>query len=199
MDKSYEIRIRGIVQGVGFRPFVFQAAVRHRIRGSVLNDTEGVIVRAEGEEGDCAAFISELANGAPPLSLIMSVDAAEVPPSGAAGFVIGESRTAEGCLGRGCVNSGMSFDPPTLPFITQYCERHPLRPEEHLHGSYPVRSAPLTRRTAASIHTACRGPHFYRCKICCRDCEPWRKAVELLWGDRVGGSRRLPPGRRRTQ
>ncbi|HPG51310.1 MAG TPA: carbamoyltransferase HypF [Spirochaetota bacterium] len=96
MDKSYEIRIRGIVQGVGFRPFVFQAAVRHRIRGSVLNDTEGVIVRAEGEEGDCAAFISELANGAPPLSLIMSVDAAEVPPSGAAGFVIGESRvTAE--------------------------------------------------------------------------------------------------------
>jgi hydrogenase maturation protein HypF len=96
MEKSYEIRIKGIVQGVGFRPFVFQAAHRHRVRGSVLNDTEGVIVRAEGAEEDCAAFIRELTACAPPLSMIMSVVPVEVPPSGATGFVIETSRvTAE--------------------------------------------------------------------------------------------------------
>ena len=48
MKQSLNIRIRGIVQGVGFRPFVFQLERRHRITGRVLNNTEGVVIHADG-------------------------------------------------------------------------------------------------------------------------------------------------------
>ena len=96
MEKSLDIRIKGIVQGVGFRPFAYQLAVRNRIRGSIYNDTEGVFIHAEGEAGDCERFIRELSDTAPPLAIIMSVDAAERAPSGCTDFSIEPSRiTAE--------------------------------------------------------------------------------------------------------
>ncbi|OHD66425.1 MAG: carbamoyltransferase HypF [Spirochaetes bacterium RBG_13_51_14] len=96
MKKALEIRIKGIVQGVGFRPFVYQTARRHRICGSVLNDTEGVIVRAEGEDRDLAEFLRDMSANPPPLAMVMSVDSVEAPAVGCADFVIEKSlMTAE--------------------------------------------------------------------------------------------------------
>ena len=52
------LRVHGVVQGVGFRPFVHRLAHRHGISGFVLNDADGVVVEAEGEPGALAAFVS---------------------------------------------------------------------------------------------------------------------------------------------
>jgi hydrogenase maturation protein HypF len=92
MIKSLDIRIKGIVQGVGFRPFVYQHALRHNIRGSVYNDTEGVIIHAEGEAADVERFLAELPEAAPPLAVIMSVQENESGAAGCTDFSIKESR-----------------------------------------------------------------------------------------------------------
>jgi hydrogenase maturation protein HypF len=86
------IRINGIVQGVGFRPFVYQLAHAHKIYGHVANTAAGVYVHAEGEAGRIAAFVDDLKTKKPPLAHIVeiSVDAAE--PSGLTAFTIVKSR-----------------------------------------------------------------------------------------------------------
>ena len=47
-----EILVRGIVQGVGFRPFVYSQASRRDLRGRVRNNTTGVLIEVEGKHGD---------------------------------------------------------------------------------------------------------------------------------------------------
>ncbi|TFH40136.1 MAG: carbamoyltransferase HypF, partial [Chrysiogenales bacterium] len=96
MIKAVDIRIRGIVQGVGFRPFLCRLASLCRIRGGVYNDTEGVVVRAEGEGVDVDLFIRDLSDTAPPLAMILSVDVSGTTPSGKSGFGILPSRVEEG-------------------------------------------------------------------------------------------------------
>lgn len=65
-----EFHIDGIVQGVGFRPFVYGLALRHALTGYVLNDANGVTIGAEGSPEQLAAFARELRELAPPLSRI---------------------------------------------------------------------------------------------------------------------------------
>jgi hydrogenase maturation protein HypF len=77
MDQALRIRVRGQVQGVGFRPFVWALARRLGLRGWVLNDAGGVLIAAEGAALE--AFIEGLRLEAPPLA---RVDAIEVTPLG---------------------------------------------------------------------------------------------------------------------
>lgn len=72
------VRVRGLVQGVGFRPFVYRLAERHRLTGWVRNDEQGVVLEVQGD--DCAAFLDDLAREAPPLSRIDAVEAERVAP-----------------------------------------------------------------------------------------------------------------------
>ncbi len=69
-----QIQIKGIVQGVGFRPFVFALARRSALKGQVLNNSVGVLVDVEGEECQIKQFISELKTNPPPLSNIESIE-----------------------------------------------------------------------------------------------------------------------------
>ncbi|MGY2437929.1 acylphosphatase, partial [Escherichia coli] len=62
-----EFHMDGIVQGVGFRPFVYGLALRHALTGYVLNDASGVTIGAEGSPEQLAAFARELRELAPPL------------------------------------------------------------------------------------------------------------------------------------
>ncbi len=70
------LRIRGQVQGVGFRPFVWRLARDHGLTGEVLNDGAGVLVRAWGSPDAQEAFAAALKPEAPPLARIDSVEAA---------------------------------------------------------------------------------------------------------------------------
>lgn len=83
-----KIIIEGIVQGVGFRPFVYQLASRLGLTGAVCNDSRGVTVEVEGELAPLEAFVSALHAEKPPLASIQSVTAETVPVQGSGDFVI---------------------------------------------------------------------------------------------------------------
>lgn len=70
------LRIRGVVQGVGFRPLVFQLAGRFRLTGWVRNGNDGVEIHAEGLATDITAFVEMLEANAPTGAHITAVDVA---------------------------------------------------------------------------------------------------------------------------
>lgn len=85
------IRVRGTVQGVGFRPFVWQLAARLGIAGEVSNDGEGVLVRAQGESDQLDAFAAAIVAEAPPLARVTSIERVPLPAFSASGFTIAET------------------------------------------------------------------------------------------------------------
>ena len=58
--KRQAILVRGVVQGVGFRPFVYRLALEHRLAGFIGNDTNGVTIEVEGFEEQVSAFVAGL-------------------------------------------------------------------------------------------------------------------------------------------
>ena len=92
MDRR-AIAVSGIVQGVGFRPFVFGLASSLRLRGFVKNHAGSVLIEVEGEQEHLDRFLSELATGAPPLARIDSVRCWPQPPRGDPTFVIQPSES----------------------------------------------------------------------------------------------------------
>jgi hydrogenase maturation protein HypF len=93
-----QIHIRGIVQGVGFRPFVYNLAQRLHLSGYVLNSSAGVLIEVEGREAELHHFERGLLEDAPPLSQIEDVDVATLGAAGYHGFVIRESVDEPGRL-----------------------------------------------------------------------------------------------------
>ncbi len=83
------LRVRGAVQGVGMRPFVYGLAVRHGLAGFVLNDGEGVLIEVEGAA--VAPFLAALEAERPPLARFDAIERAEAVPIGEEGFRIVES------------------------------------------------------------------------------------------------------------
>jgi hydrogenase maturation protein HypF len=88
----HRIRVVGVVQGVGFRPFVHRLATELGLAGEVGNDTEGVLVEVQGPATIIATFEARLMAEAPPLARIFSVDAHPVPMRREDEFRIAESR-----------------------------------------------------------------------------------------------------------
>lgn len=85
------IHIKGIVQGVGFRPFVYNLARRLELRGWVLNNSQGVELEIEGGDESVTAFLGELKNSAPPLAVIDEVIVAQCALQGEKNFYIKHS------------------------------------------------------------------------------------------------------------
>lgn len=79
MIEARDIHVKGIVQGVGFRPFVYRLAHEKKLCGWVLNATEGVFVHAEGQPADLDAFVLALANNHPAAAVVEEVDIQDVP------------------------------------------------------------------------------------------------------------------------
>ncbi|MGH9945587.1 MAG: carbamoyltransferase HypF [Pyrinomonadaceae bacterium] len=73
MGTRTQILVRGIVQGVGFRPFVYSLAKTRGLRGSVLNNESGVLIDIEGSDANIDYFIEDLKRNPPPLASIESV------------------------------------------------------------------------------------------------------------------------------
>ncbi len=84
-----KISVKGIVQGVGFRPFVYNLAKALKLKGYVINSSKGVTIEIEGNNSD--TFIGRLTKEAPPLSQIMNVDVITLPYHGYKDFKIKES------------------------------------------------------------------------------------------------------------
>ena len=91
-----QVRVEGLVQGVGFRPFVHSLAVRLGLAGSVLNDAAGVTVEVEGGRGALDRFLQALVSEAPPLASIERVVSREQSARGEHGFAIARSQDPAG-------------------------------------------------------------------------------------------------------
>jgi hydrogenase maturation protein HypF len=99
------LRVRGVVQGVGFRPFVARVAARHDLAGFVLNDGEGVVVELEGDSAALDAAEAALRDEAPPLARIDSIERTALSPAGETGFAI---------LASGAAAAGTALIPPDV-------------------------------------------------------------------------------------
>ena len=95
LDSTLERRriiVQGIVQGVGFRPFVYSQAVHWGLVGFVLNDSKGVTIEVEGNLKALDGFQRALQEEAPPLARVDTVISEHIPLSGETGFVIVHSQ-----------------------------------------------------------------------------------------------------------
>ncbi|HEY6279658.1 MAG TPA: carbamoyltransferase HypF [Streptosporangiaceae bacterium] len=88
------VRVEGVVQGVGFRPFVYSLATRLGLSGWVGNDVDGVFAEVEGPAAGVRQFLALLAAQPPPLARVDRVTATTLTPNGAAGFAIAPSDPA---------------------------------------------------------------------------------------------------------
>ena len=105
--RRVELVVRGVVQGVGFRPFVYRLALVEGLAGSIGNDSGGVTIAIEGPAERVEAFRRRLEAEAPPLSRIDSVAVRETPTTGETGFRIIASEAS------GPVSTGIPADAAT--------------------------------------------------------------------------------------
>ncbi|MFW5965162.1 MAG: carbamoyltransferase HypF [Halodesulfurarchaeum sp.] len=197
------IRVQGIVQGVGFRPFVYRRARAHELGGSVRNTGgAGVEIVLEGEAEAVEGFLSDLRESPPPLSRVESIDVERRPLSGTGtepSFEIVPS--VEGGEGAG-----------TIPPDTGMCEAclEDLREQtSRYHGYWAtsctdcgprytvIRSLPYDRpRTAMDAYPMCEecraeyeepaDRRYHAQTIACPSCGPTLRFEPEA--DRVGGS-----------
>src|SRR6266850_3150102 len=91
-----KIQVRGVVQGVGFRPFVYNLARGLGLSGYVLNCSSGVTIEIEGSDAAVSQFLETLAQHPPPLAEINQVLTTELEPNGESSFAIQESVSEQG-------------------------------------------------------------------------------------------------------
>jgi hydrogenase maturation protein HypF len=132
MSARRRIRVRGVVQGVGYRPFVFRLVEEERLSGWVTNDSDGVIAEVEGDPKHVARLVARLSEEWPPLARVDSVVSEAIEPAarmGATpefGFIIRASeRGAE-------ARTGIPADAATCPD----CLRELFDANDRRHG-YP--------------------------------------------------------------
>src|SRR3970282_1946493 len=95
MTARVHIVIRGAVQGVGFRPFIYKLANELKLNGFVLNNSSGVFLEAEGDDKSLRKFLKRIQTDKPKLSVITSLENSFLDPIGYKKFEIRESEEGE--------------------------------------------------------------------------------------------------------
>lgn len=121
-----KVFVNGIVQGVGFRPFVFNLAKEHDLNGFVANTSRGVEIEIEGTSDHIDTFLNQLEQESPPLSVITDIRSESVAPNGDSDFVIHPS------LGQEAVSTLISPDVA----VCDDCLRELFDPDDRRYG-YP--------------------------------------------------------------
>ena len=180
--RRLRLRVRGAVQGVGFRPHVYGLASRLDLSGFVRNDAEGVLIEVEGAGAD--QFVHALRLAPPPLARIDSLDVVELPLSGGSDFVIaatkaGASLTRIGADVAVCEECLTELFDPNSRFY-----RYPLVNCTHCGPRYTLtRTLPYDRaQTSMAPFAMCpdcardyadpSNRRFHAEPIACRECGP---------------------------
>ncbi|MEG1661490.1 MAG: acylphosphatase, partial [Clostridiales bacterium] len=95
MIKRYAFQVHGIVQGVGFRPFVYNLATELDLQGWVLNGAMGVAMEIQGDAVACGEFQRRLVAQPPPLARIDDLQITEIDVANDHGFIIRQSATGQ--------------------------------------------------------------------------------------------------------
>jgi hydrogenase maturation protein HypF len=184
------VRVEGVVQGVGFRPYVHALAGRLGLAGHVGNDTAGVFIELEGGEAEITEFLAALPQQAPPLAVIEEVRTVPLSPTGQPGFHIvssersgrrdtlisADSATCEDCLRELADPADRRFD---YPFIncTNCGPRFTIVRDVPYDRPFTTMSAfPLCDACAAEYHDPA-DRRYHAQPICCPDCGPQLRMI----------------------
>ncbi|MBI5232476.1 MAG: carbamoyltransferase HypF, partial [Coriobacteriales bacterium] len=126
LTSASSLHVTGIVQGVGFRPFVYNLAVELGLAGWVLNASDGVYVVVEGDPAVVAGFPSAVRDRAPAMAVIESVVVEDVEPEGFTDFEIRESRSEAGA--RTLVSPDIATCPDCLAELLDPSDRRAAYP-----------------------------------------------------------------------
>jgi len=121
-----KIQVRGIVQGVGFRPFVYRLAHRFHLHGHVRNTGDGVLMEVEGAPQPVAEFLAGVAGEHPPLAQIAETVVTDLEPTGETGFAVQATREEQ---------PQFTLAPPDLATCSD-CRREFTDPHDRRYG-YP--------------------------------------------------------------
>ncbi|HEX3466391.1 MAG TPA: carbamoyltransferase HypF [Candidatus Elarobacter sp.] len=184
-EAALELRVRGIVQGVGFRPFVYRLARRYGLTGWVLNGASGVRVHAEGDARALDAFARALVAEAPAAARIASVDAEPGAVEGHGGFAIRESDGGEALTVRiapdlpvceACLRE--LFDPHDRRYRYPYITCTDCGPRYSIVTGLPY-DRPFTTMAEWPMCAACEREYhdpanrrFHAQPLACRECGP---------------------------
>lgn len=176
------VRVRGAVQGVGFRPFVYRLASRYQLGGYVANDAEGVLIEVEGAA--LTEFVAALRDEAPPLARVEAVETEPLRPLGERGFEIASSRAgrqatrigADAATCEACLDE--LFDPKSRFHLYPFVNCTHCGPRYTLTRQLPYDRA-NTAMAGFAMCAACQrdyqGPHdrrFHAEPIACPECGP---------------------------
>ncbi|MEV5834843.1 carbamoyltransferase HypF [Nocardia sp. NPDC052112] len=177
--------VRGVVQGVGFRPFVYTTAVELALTGSVANDTDGVVIEIEGAEASVREFIRRVHDSPPPLAVVASVEQTTVDVRGGTGFLIGDTR--HGGAGRTLVSPDVAICPDCARELRDPADRRYRHPFVNCTNCGPrftiIAGLPYDReRTSMADFAMCArcareyadpaDRRFHAQPIACPDCGP---------------------------
>jgi len=163
------IRVSGLVQGVGFRPYVHAVASRLGVAGFVGNDERGVVIEAEGSGATLDALLAEIRDHPPPLALVTAISAAQVPVRGDQRFTI-EASTARGpgntlvsADAATCADCVRELRDPAHPGPTA---THPERIQLAVDAREPVLGCGAELKNTSCYHAAAR-PSWSACGPVC--------------------------------
>ncbi|MBQ1469941.1 MAG: carbamoyltransferase HypF [Schwartzia sp.] len=185
MEKTAVIlRVYGIVQGVGFRPFVARLAAEHGLMGSVCNKGPYVEIYLEGEESPIKLFSEELITKAPPRSAILKVDGEHTEPKGAESFEIIESAKERGAI---FVSPDIAtcpeckkelFDPKDRRYLHPFINCTACGPRLTILDAMPydrertsMKAFPMCERCAEEYNSP-TSRRYDAQPVCCNDCGP---------------------------
>jgi hydrogenase maturation protein HypF len=198
-QRRVRVDVTGVVQGVGFRPFVYALAHRCRLSGSVWNCPTGVQIMLEGAGPNIDDFLPRLQSDAPPLARVESISIVELRPCGEAGFTIVESDAST--AGRTLVAPDVATCPDCLRELADPADRryrHPFisctncGPRFTIITDLPY-DRPNTTMARLSLCPRCASEYadagdrrFHAQTIACHDCGPTLRLVCGGEQDRIG-------------
>lgn len=185
MEKTAVIlRVYGIVQGVGFRPFVARLAAEHGLMGCVCNKGPYVEIYLEGEESPIKLFSEELITKAPPRSAILKVDEEQTGPKGVEAFEIIESAKERGAI---FVSPDIAtcpeckkelFDPKDRRYLHPFINCTACGPRLTILDAMPydrertsMKAFPMCERCAEEYNSP-TSRRYDAQPVCCNDCGP---------------------------
>ncbi|MFG2306393.1 carbamoyltransferase HypF [Actinacidiphila glaucinigra] len=193
------VLVRGVVQGVGFRPFVFGLARELGLAGHVGNTGDGVVAEVEGAPGAVAAFCDRIGAEAPPLAVVESVSHRPVPLAGGTDFTISPSRPGDGAS-RTLVSPDTATCEACLAELRDPGDRrhrHPFITCTHCGPRFTIVTGlpydrPNTTMARFPMCVKCRAEYedpadrrFHAQPVSCHDCGP-RLRLVLPGADRAG-------------
>ncbi|PXW31812.1 UNVERIFIED_CONTAM: hydrogenase maturation protein HypF [Williamsia faeni] len=198
------IEVRGVVQGVGFRPFVYTTAAALGLTGSVRNDPSGALIEIEGDAADLDSFEHALGSSPPPLAVIESLTRRDLPPAGGTGFHIadttrdGNARTLASPDVAMCADCAAELRDPTN---RRY--RHPFVNCTNCGPRFTIIAAlpydrPSTAMSGFGMCADCAHEYadpadrrFHAQPICCPNCGPTLHFGELVGEAALAAARDL--------